>query len=235
MNVLQSYQERLWEGARLSFELSIYSLLLSLVLGMLICLAGRSPKRFWRYPAQVYTTVIRGVPDLVQLFLLYYGGQYFLNYLSQRYGWQNLEMTPFWTGVMALGVVFSAYMAEAFRGGFQSIPKGQIEAAQAYGFAPNAIFWRIALPQMLRYALPSLGNNWLVLMKNSSLVSIIGLKDLVAIANMSARSVQQRDVYAAFWFYAAVAAFFLVMTTVSIILLHYLQKHYDTGFKERRA
>ena len=124
-----------------------------------------------------------------------------------------------------------AYMAESFRGGFLAIPKGQIEAARAYGLSHKSIFWRISWPQMLRYALPSLGNNWLVLMKNTALVSIIGLQDIVRIANAAARSAQKKDLFAGFWFYGAMAAWFLLLTTVSIAILWWLRRRYSAGYQ----
>lgn len=235
MNFLINYQERLLEGAWLSLQLALYSLFLALLIGIVVCLAKMSPNKVLRYPATVYTTVVRGIPDLVQLFLLYYGMQYVLNALAERYGWQRMEMTPFITGVIAIGFIFGAYMAESFRAGFLAIPKGQIEAGKAFGLSQWAIFWRISRPQMLRYALPSLGNNWLVLMKSTSLVSIIGLKDLVFIANSAARSVQSKDIYASFYFYGAIALFFLLLTSVSILLLNYLEKRFAVGFEVKNG
>lgn len=230
-----SYQERLLEGAKLSLTLAVCSLAVSLLVGMVVCLAKMSKNPWLHMPATAYTTVVRGIPDLVQLFLLYYGGQYLLNALSKAYGWERLDMSPFTTGVLAIGMIFGAYMAESFRGGFLAIPKGQIEAARAYGMTAPVIFWRISRPQMLRYALPSIGNNWLVLMKSTALVSLIQLQDLVFIANTSARTVQKKDLFAGFWFYGAVALFFLLLTTISIIVLWWLKRRYSAGFDMRAS
>lgn len=233
--VLAGYQERLLEGAWLSVQLALSSLVVAIVVGIIVCMAKMAKNPWLRVPAAAYTTIVRGIPDLVQLFLLYYGGQYLLNYLSGAFGWGRVEMNSFATGVLAIGFIFGAYMAESFRGGFLAIPKGQIEAARAFGMAPFAIFWRISRPQMLRYALPSIGNNWLVLMKSTALVSLIQLQDLVFIANASARTAQKKDLFAGFWFYGAVALFFLAMTTVSILLLAYLKRRYSAGFEARAS
>ncbi|MDO4776002.1 MAG: ABC transporter permease subunit [Cardiobacteriaceae bacterium] len=233
--VLLDYQDRLLEGAKLSVALALCSLAVSLVVGIVVCLAKMSKNPWLRLPATGYTTIVRGIPDLVQLFLLYYGGQYLLNALSKAYGWGRLDMNPFITGVLAIGMIFGAYMAESFRGGFLAIPKGQIEAARAYGMRPGTIFWRISRPQMLRYALPSIGNNWLVLMKSTALVSLIQLQDLVFIANTSARTAQKKDLFAGFWFYGAVAVFFLLLTTISIAVLWWLKRRYSTGFDTRTS
>ena len=231
--VLSGYQDRLLEGAILSVKLAFASLAVALLVGIVVCLCSMSKNPWLRVPATAYTTIVRGVPDLVQLFLLYYGGQYLLNALSATFGWGRLDMNPFITGVLAIGFIFDAYMSESFRGGFLAIPKGQIEAARAYGMSAKTIFWRISRPQMLRYALPSIGNNWLVLMKSTALVSLIQLQDLVFIANVSARTAQKKDLFAGFWFYGAVALFFLLMTTVSLIVLWWLKRRYSAGFEAR--
>lgn len=235
LTLLANHQERLLQGAWLTFQLAVLSLLLALFLGIVACLAHYSPKRFWSNLALGYTTIVRGVPDLVQLFLLYYGGQILLNKITESFGFAPIEMTPFITGVLAIGFIFGAYMAESFRGGLQAIPKGQIEAARAFGMSERRIFWRITRPQMLRYALPSIGNNWLVLMKSTSLVSIIGLKDMVFVANVSARAAQRKDIFAGFWFYGAVAVFFLLLTSISLGILYYLQKRYSAHLAPPKA
>ncbi len=233
LDALLGYREQLLAGALISLELSLSSLAIALVLGLAACLAGRSPRPWLRWPANFYSTIVRGIPDLVQLFLLYYGSQYLLNYLTDHFNWPPMEMNPFITGIIAIGFIFGAYMTESFRGGFDAIPKGQIEAARAFAMKPATIFWKIQWPQMLRYALPSIGNNWLVLMKSTALVSIIGLKDLVFISNSAARAAQKTDIYASFWFYGLMALFFLLLTSVSILLLKLLERRYSLGFQER--
>ena len=230
-STLLEYREVLLKGAWVTLELSIFGLLVSLAFGLLACLGKMSKNPWLRVLAYTYTTLVRGVPDLIQLFLIYYGGQYLLNALTTRLGWPHIDIDPLYTGIFGIGFVMGAYMAESFRGGFLAIPKGQIEAARAYGFPRRSIFWRISWPQMLRYSLPSLGNNWLVLMKNTALVSIIGLQDIVRIANAAARTAQKKDLYAGFWFYGAMAGYFLLLTTLSIAILWWLRRRYSVGFE----
>lgn len=231
LSILLEYREVLLKGAFVTLELSLFGLLVSLAFGLLACLGKMSKNPWLRVPAYTYTTLVRGVPDLIQLFLIYYGGQYLLNALAEKLGWPHIDMNPLGTGIFVIGFVMGAYMAESFRGGFLAIPKGQIEAARAYGLSRKSIFWRISWPQMLRYALPSLGNNWLVLMKNTALVSIIGLQDIVRIANAAARSAQKKDLFAGFWFYGAMAAWFLILTTFSIAILWWLRRRYSAGYQ----
>ncbi|MDO4642734.1 MAG: ABC transporter permease subunit [Cardiobacteriaceae bacterium] len=233
-SALLEYREILLKGAIVSLELSFFGLLVALGFGLVACLCKMSKNPWLRFPALIYTSVGRGIPDLIQLFLAFYGGQYLLNLLVETFHWQHIDMDPLVTGIVIIGFVMGAYMAESFRGGFLAIPKGQIEAARAYGFSSRTIFWRISWPQMLRYALPSLGNNWLVLMKNTALVSIIGLQDIVRLASAGARTAQKKDIFAGFWFYGAMAAFFLALTTISIIILWWLRRRYSAGFNAQR-
>lgn len=228
LSLLYSYRGILLDGALVTIELSLLSLLLSLVIGIVVCMARLSGFRFLRWPAVFYTTVVRGIPDLVQLFLLYFGGQYLLNYIAYQMGWGSIDLEPFASGVLIIGFIFGAYMAETFRGAILAIPRGQIEAAVAYGLNKKTIFWRITWPQMMRYALPMLGNNWLVLMKSTALVSVINLHDLTGIAKTAANSTHQ-----SFLFYSACAVGFLLFTTVSIWVLDILKRKYSLGFHER--
>jgi ABC-type arginine transport system permease subunit len=125
--------------------------------------------------AGIYTSFIRSVPDLCLMLLLYYGGQSLVNRIGDATGWWlNLEINQFAAGVLTIGLIFGAYMTETFRGAFASIHKGEIEAAVALGMTASLRFQRIIFPQLIRYALPSLSNNWLVLLKTTALVSILG-------------------------------------------------------------
>lgn len=226
-SLLLSYTPNLLKGALLTISMSLLGLLLSLAIGMGACFAKRS-KHYWlRVPAMIYTTIIRGVPDLVQLFLIFYGGQYLLNAIGNHYGWDYIDLNPYFAGVVTIAIMFGAYMAESFRGAVQAIPKGQIEAAVAYGLKPFTIFWRITRPLMMRYALPALGNNWLVLLKTTALISVIGLNDLVGFANLSAQGTHRP-----FIFYCAAAVIFLLLTTLSVVIFRWLEKRYSIGFAE---
>ena len=129
--------------------------------------------------ASSYTTVIRGVPDLVVMLLVFYGGTIGINHLLEMSGSKaTLDINPFVAGVLTLGFIYGAYMTETFRGAILSIPKGQMEAAWAFGMGRTQTFLRITAPQMVRYALPGFTNNWLVLIKSTALVSLIGLKEM---------------------------------------------------------
>ena len=222
---LQGYGPSIWDGTLLTINVSLVSLLVAVVLGIFGALAKLSGIRLLKIAAQVYTTVIRGVPDLVLMLLVFYGGQTLVNQLAIMVGYDEyIDINPYIAGVSTIGFIFGAYMTETFRGAILAVPYGQLEAAQAYGMNRRQVFFRILLPQMVRHAIPGFGNNWLVLTKATALVSIIGLDDMVRKASLAAGATRMP-----FTFYAAVAGIYLMITTVSIYLLQWLEKRYSFG------
>lgn len=216
----------LGQGLVLTLQLALASLALAVVLGLLGAWGKLSGNRLAVSVASAYTTVIRGIPDIVLLLLLFYGGQRGVNQLSELLGIERVEVNAFTAGVFAIGVIFGAYMTETFRGAVMAIPRGQIEAGTAAGMSPALLFRRIMAPQMIRYALPSFGNNWLVLTKSTALVSIIGLQDMVYLANAFGRSTREP-----FTFLFIAALLFLAITAVSNLVLGWLERKYSLGVR----
>ena len=222
---LQGYGPSIWDGTLLTINVSLVSLLVAVILGIFGALAKLSGVRLLKIAAQVYTTVISGVPDLVLMLLVFYGGQTLVNQLAITVGYNEyIDINPYIAGVSTIGFIFGAYMTETFRGAILAVPYGQLEAAHAYGMNRRQVFFRILLPQMVRHAIPGFGNNWLVLTKATALVSIIGLDDMVRKASLAAGATRMP-----FTFYAAVAGIYLMITTVSIYLLQWLEKRYSFG------
>lgn len=228
--MLHGYGTSLLAGAGLSIAVALASLAIASALGVLGALAKLSGNRFLRRAAQVYTTVMRGVPDLVMMFLVYYGGQTLLNQLADRFHWDDVTIDPFVAGTLTIGVIFGAYMTEIFRGAFMAVPHGQREAALAYGMTPVQALRRIVGPQMLRHALAPLSNTWLVMVKSTAIVSLIGLSDLMQRAKSAGSTTQQP-----FVFYATAAAMYLVFTSVSELLFAWLRRRYAVGVRQARA
>ncbi len=234
---LKGYEGSLLDGAWMTLQVALLSVLLAVVLGMIGALAKLSRARTARRLATFYTTLIRGIPDLVLMLLLFFGGQAFVNWLCgvinnnlndwlkpadwTTYVPDYVDISPFTAGVLTIGFIFGAYMTETFRGAILAVDKGQLEAAHAYGMRPWQVFSRVLFPQMMRHALPGLGNNWLVLLKTTALVSVIGLDDMVRKAGLAAGSTQLP-----FTFYMAVALIFLLFTAVSTTLLKGLERRY---------
>lgn len=224
---LHGYGPGIFEGTILTLEVSLVSLLLAMVLGMAGALAKVSGSVVLRGLATLYTTVIRGIPDLVLMLLVFFGGQVFVNQLAPVLGYDGyIDINPFIAGVSTIGFIFGAYMTETFRGAIIAVNKGQLEAGYAYGMSSFKVFRRILFPQMVRHALPGFGNNWLVLVKTTALVSIIGLDDMVRKASMAAGATRMP-----FTFYVVVAINFLLITTVSNYLLKYLEDRYSQGVR----
>ncbi len=224
---LQGYGPSLLEGALLTIQVALSALVLAIVLGLCGALAKLSRSRLAYALAATYTTVIRGVPDLVLMLLIFFGGQILVNDLAYRVGYSGyIDINPFVAGVLTIGFIFGAYMTETFRGAMLAVPSGQLEAGYAFGMRRYQVFFRIMLPQMIRHALPGFGNNWLVLLKTTALVSIIGLDDLVRKAGLAAGATRQP-----FTFYLAVAFGFLVFTTVSVLLLRWAERRYSLGYR----
>lgn len=229
MDLIWEYRQVLLEGTLVTVQLAICSLILAVLLGLLGASAKLSGNPLLLKLANLYTTLIRGVPDLVLMMLLFYGGQQVLNDLGSLTGlWDYIELNQFLSGVFSIGFVFGAYMTETFRGAILAIPKGQLEAGIACGFTKMQIFRRITWPQMVRLALPGFSNNWLVLIKTTALVSVIGLHDLVWNASTAGRSVREP-----FTFLLAVLVIYLILTAVSDVALRWLERRYSMGVKER--
>lgn len=226
---LKGYGPSLFEGAIVTIELAFMSLALALILGLIGASSKLSQSRILVAAGTTYTTLIRGVPDLVMMLLLYYGGQVAVNNLSDyiyaEYGIDFFfQFDPFISGVLTIGLIFGAYMTETFRGAFLAVDTGQIEAARAYGFSRWHTFRRIMIPQMLRHALPGIGNNWQVLLKTTALVSIIGLTDMVRVAEQAAKAERSP-----FMFFIPVALVYLALTAGSELFIRWLNKRANVG------
>jgi arginine/ornithine transport system permease protein len=210
---------------------SVAALGVAILLGLLGATAKLSGRPVWVGLATVYTTVIRGVPELVLMLLIFYGGTIGLNHLMEALGQTgSVDINPFLAGVITIGFIYGAYMTETFRGAFLSIPKGQMEAAWAFGMGRVQTFWRITVPQMVRYALPGFTNNWLVLIKATALVSLIGLQDMTYLAKQASAATREP-----FTFFVFVAILFLLFTSASLWVLRRVERRYSLGVKRAEA
>ena len=225
--LLLDFLPSLLEGAVVTLSVALSSLLMAVVLGLLGALAKLSKSRLARGVAHTYTTLIRGVPDLVLMLLIFYGGQVGVNNLATALGYDGyVDINPYVAGVLTIGFIFGAYLTEAFRGAFLAVPPGQREAGLAFGMSDWQISRRITFPQMFRHALPGLSNNWLVLIKSTAIVSVIGLSDLMTRGSQAAGTTREP-----FMFYLAVAVIYLLFTSASELLFDRLQKRFSVGVR----
>ncbi|PPS60591.1 ABC transporter permease [Pseudomonas sp. BRM28] len=224
---LRGFGPLLLQGTWMTLQLSFMSLLVSVGLGLLGASAKLSALALLRIPAQLYTTLIRGVPDLVLMLLIFYSLQTGLTSLTDAMEWDYIEINPFAAGVITLGFIYGAYFTETFRGAILAVPRGQVEAATAYGLKRFQRFRFVVFPQMMRFALPGIGNNWMVMLKATALVSIIGLADLVKAAQDAGKSS-----YQLFYFLVVAAFIYLLITSASNVALRWLERRYNVGTRE---
>jgi len=224
---LKGFGPLLMEGTWMTIKLAVMSLLVSVLLGLLGASAKLSSSKALRIPAQVYTTLIRGVPDLVLMLLIFYSLQTWLSNLTDALDWDYIEIDPFAAGVITLGFIYGAYFTETFRGAILAVPRGQAEAATAYGLSRGQRFRYVIFPQMMRFALPGIGNNWQVMLKATALVSLIGLADLVKNAQDAGKST-----YELFYFLVLAALIYLLITSASNFVLRRLERRYSAGTRE---
>ncbi|SEK33696.1 histidine transport system permease protein/arginine/ornithine transport system permease protein [Roseovarius nanhaiticus] len=225
MDLILEYRSQLIDGTLMTIQLALSSLAIALVFGLLGAWAKLSASRAARRIAGLYTTVVRGVPDLVLILLVFFGGQVTLNNIGAATGlWGYIEVSQFAAGACTIGVIFGAYFTETFRGAIMAIPRGQIEAGISCGMPRSLIFRHIIWPQMVRFALPGFTNNWLVQLKTTALVSVIGLQDLVYNAFTAGRSTGQL-----FTFMAAAFVIYLALTGISDLVLRAVERRYSRG------
>ena len=224
--MLHGYLPAILGGLALTLQLALLSLAVACVFGLAGAVAKLSGSRLARGIAVAYTTSIRALPDLVLMLLIFYGGQIAVNAIADRYGWGYVDVNPFIAGTLTIGFIYGAYLTETFRGAILAIPRGQIEAAQAFGMRGSQVLWRVTVPQMVRHAIPGFANNWLVMVKATALVSIIGLDDMVHRAGLASAATREP-----FTFYAAVALIYLAITTLSILGLSWLERRFSLGVR----
>jgi arginine/ornithine transport system permease protein len=227
MVLVIDYLPLILKGMLLTVELALLALFIAIVLGMIGALAKLSRSRIAQSLAGIYTTFIRGFPDLVLMTLIFFGGQILVNNIGEKMGFEYIDVSPFVAGVLTIGFIMGAYMTESFRGGILAVSRGEIEAGYAFGMNPIQVFLRITFPAMVRHALPGFGNNWLVLTKMTALVSVIGLPDMVYNAGLAGGSTRKP-----FTFYCVVAFLFLIITGISDIGLRWLDKRYSVGVRK---
>ncbi len=193
-------------GMLWTIAVSLASLIVGLILGILMAAGELSPNPSLRIPVFCLTGILRGLPEIVVLFFCYFGGTIILTHLFGHY----VGVNTFLAGVISLGFIFGAYAAQVFRGAFLQIQQGQFDGARAIGLAKLQCFNKIILPQVWHHAKPGLSNLWLTLLKDSSLVSLIGLGEMLNNIGLAASQTHQP-----FVFYALAAFIYLVLTSLS--------------------
>ncbi len=230
---LLSYGDAGWgdeilQGLAITVQLAIVTLPVGLVLGFMAAFASMSKVRPLRFLGFGYTTIMRGLPEILTLFVVYNGVGLLLNMLAR---WWNpegeaIDFSPFAAGVIALGMVFGAFAGEVLRGAFQSLDQGQMEAGRAIGMTQRQIFLRIQLPQVWRFALPGLGNLWINMLKDTALVSVIALDDLMRMTKVAVGVTKQP-----FTFYLVACLIYWAMCIASEMVLARMERRANRGIR----
>lgn len=222
---LHGFGPALLAGTWMTIRLALAALALGLVLGLAGALAKTSSNPLLRWLGGTYSTIVRGVPELLWVLLIYFGTVGLVRLVGEWIGQPELALNAFAAGTIALGLCFGAYATEVFRGALLAIPRGHREAGLALGLSQPRIFWRLVLPQMWRLALPGLGNLFMILMKDTALVSVIGLEEVMRNAQIAVTASKEP-----FTFYLVAAVIYLCLTILAMIGMHFLEKRAARGF-----
>ena len=207
-------------GVKITLALALATLPLGLIIGFLVALAAQSEEKSLRLSAGVYTTIFRGLPELLTIFIIYYGLQMLIQMVLAAIGFeQRVEINAFLAGMAALAIVNSAYSSEVMLSAFRAIPKGQYEAGAALGLSSTKTMLLIVLPQLIRIALPGLNNLWMILLKDTSYISIIGLSEIMRQTGVAARNTKE-----AFFFYSIACGLYLLLAMLSSFGLSFVDR-----------
>lgn len=217
------WMQLLFLGALMTLAVTLCSMAVGSVLGAIICSWKLSKHLVLSSAATIYTTVLRGIPELLVIYVLYFGGSSIVTGFGNLLGFDGFIAVPaFIAGVAAVGLVSGAYQAEVYRGSFLAVPRGEIEAAMAIGMHRMQRFYRIILPQVLRFSIPGLGNVWQLTLKDSALISVIGVAELMRMSQLAAGSTR-----AYFLYLSAGGIFYLLLTKGSDRIFKMLERIAD--------
>ena len=210
----------------MTIAVSITAMVIGFVFAAIFTPLKLSKRKYFNLISNSYTTVIRGVPELLVIYLFFFGGSGAIMYVASIFGYfEYIEINAFITGSMAIGIISGAYSTEVFRGAIQSIDKGQFEAAKVLGLSKFAQFYKIILPQVLRLAIPNLSNVWQITLKDTSLISVTGLVEIMRQSYIAAGSTRDP-----LFFYSFAAILYLLLTFVSMKLINKLEIKYSRGY-----
>ena len=218
--------DELFRATLMTIAVSITAMLIGFSFAAIFTPLKLSKFKFLNLIANIYTTVIRGVPELLVIYLFFFGGSGAIMFVASIFGYNDyIEINAFVTGSFAIGIISGAYSTEVFRGAIQSIDKGQFEAAKVLGFSKFKQFYKIVLPQMLRLAIPNLSNVWQITLKDTSLISVTGLVEIMRQSYIAAGSTRDP-----LFFYSFAAVLYLLLTFISMKLINKLEVKYSRGY-----
>lgn len=213
------------QGIRMTIYISLLSIVIGVIIGLITCLMGMAKNPILKGISKVYVWIIRGTPMIVQAIFVFYGVPQFVRLFVGQF-----NFTPFLAGLITLSLNAGAYLSEIFRGGIAAVPKGQIEASRSLGLGQARTMLKVVLPQAFKIALPSMVNQFIITIKDTSILSVIGLAEITNRANTYVGST-----YLYFETYILVAAYYLVVISILMILSNYLEKKINYEKKGNRS
>ena len=218
--------DELFRATLMTIAVSITAMIIGFSFAAIFTPLKLSKSKSLNLIANTYTTIIRGVPELLVIYLFFFGGSGAIMFVASIFGYNEyIEINAFVTGSFAIGIISGAYSTEVFRGAIQSIDKGQFEAAKVLGFSKFKQFYKIILPQMLRLAIPNLSNVWQITLKDTSLISVTGLVEIMRQSYIAAGSTRDP-----LFFYSFAAVLYLLLTFLSMKLINKLEVKYSRGY-----
>ena len=218
--------DELFYATLMTIAVAITAMFIGFFFALIFTPLKLSKNKFLNLIANTYTTIIRGVPELLVIYLFFFGGSAAVMFVASIFGYgEYIEINAFVTGAFSIGIISGAYSTEVFRGAIQSIDKGQFEAANVLGLSKFGKFFKIILPQTLRLALPNLSNVWQITLKDTSLISVTGLVEIMRQSYVAAGSTRDP-----LFFYSFAAVLYLLLTFLSMKLINKLEVKYNRGY-----
>ena len=218
--------DELFFATLMTIAVALAAILIGFVLAAIFTAFKLSKNKILNIIGGFYTTVFRGVPELLVIYLFFFGGSGAVMYVAKIFGYDGyIEVNAFITGAISIGIISGAYSTEVFRGAIQSINKGQFEASKVLGLRKKIYYYKIIIPQMLRLALPNISNVWQITLKDTSLISVTGLVEIMRQSYIAAGSTRDP-----LFFYSFAAVLYLLLTFLSLKLFNKLEKNYSRGF-----
>ena len=218
--------DELFYATLMTIAVAITAMLIGFFFALIFTPLKLSKNKFLNLIANTYTTIIRGVPELLVIYLFFFGGSAAVMFVASIFGYgEYIEINAFITGAFSIGIISGAYSTEVFRGAIQSIDKGQFEAANVLGLSKFGKFFKIILPQTLRLALPNLSNVWQITLKDTSLIMVTGFVEIMRQSYVAAGSTRDP-----LFFYSCAAVLYLFLTFLSMKLINRLELKYSKGY-----
>ena len=218
--------DELFFATLMTIAVALAAILIGFVLAAIFTTFKLSKNKILNIIGGFYTTVFRGVPELLVIYLFFFGGSGAVMYVAKIFGYDGyIEVNAFITGAISIGIISGAYSTEVFRGAIKSINEGQFEASKVLGLRKKIYYYKIIIPQMLRLALPNISNVWQITLKDTSLISVTGLVEIMRQSYIAAGSTRDP-----LFFYSFAAVLYLLLTYLSLKLFNKLEKNYSRGF-----